>query len=391
MRNFEERTEAKPDAFVRYEYRTRLLNECRHEIEEYLHAAADTCVFVPNATNGIEAVLRNMTYHEGDVVILFATVYEAFANTMRYLTQTTPLRTEMIDYTLPVSDNLLCEALERAVGSIRSAGLKPKLVLFDTISTLPGVRMPFERLTELCRKHNVLSCIDGAHGAGQIPLDLRDLDPDFFVTNCHKWLYTPRGCGVLYVPKRNQHMMRSTLPTSFGYETSFVANFAYIGTLNDAPYLCVPAALKWRARLEWQGRTGEDAITSYTLNLAREGGKLVAKILGTEVLENEEGTLGNCAFTNVRLPLHAAVKSRSLADISDDIMKTMIMERKVSVNVFPYAGAVWARFSVPVYVMLEDFDKAAKHLLEICAGLETCEYQMGAEMIPSVPSSEYND
>lgn len=356
---------------MRYEYRTHLLDESRHAIEDYLHAARDTCVLVPNATAGIETVLRDLEYCDGDIVITFATIYEAFANTLDYLAGTTPLRTTTIEYALPVSDDSLCDALVTAIESARAAGQRPRLVLFDTINALPGVRMPFERLAQVCRTHGVLSCIDGAHGIGQLPLDLTALDPDFFVTNCHKWLYVPRGCGVLYVPLRNQHLLRSTLPTSFGYGCGFVQNFSNIGTLDDTPYLCIPAALRWRAKLRWQGLTGEEAITAYVLQLARKGGRIVAEILGTEVLENAEGTLGACAMTNVRLPLGdapaAAVNDEaSSEDVGSWIMKTMITQRATSVSVFPYAGAWWVRLSAPVYVTEDDFRHAGLQLLELC-------------------------
>jgi selenocysteine lyase/cysteine desulfurase len=359
---------------VRYEYRTHLLDASRHVVEDLLCAPRDTCVLVPNTTNGIETVLRSVAYRAGDVVITFATIYEAFANTLTYLAQTTPLHTASIDYILPVSDASICAALEAAIVAARAAGQTPRLVLFDTINALPGVRMPFERLTALCRAHGVLSCINGVHGIGQLPRNLGVLDPDFFVTSCHKWLYVPRGCGVLYVPQRNQSLLRSTLPTSFGFRQGFVADFANLGTLDDSSYLCIPAAIRWRATLTWQGWTGEEAIIAYGLHLARTGGQIVADILGTEVLENDEGTLGNCAMTNIRLPLAlspAACDATTPKDVGSWIMETRITKRSTSVSVFPYAGAWWVRLSAPVYITCEDFRTAGLQLRKICEHLKT--------------------
>jgi selenocysteine lyase/cysteine desulfurase len=101
-----------------------------------------------------------------------------------------------VEYTLPTYHDDICGALENAITNLQQAKKKPKLVIFDTISSILGVRLPFERLTELCKQHTILSCIDGAHGVGHLPLELTTLDPDFFISNCHKGLHVPRSCAL---------------------------------------------------------------------------------------------------------------------------------------------------------------------------------------------------
>ena len=258
FRHFQDRIEARPDAFVRYEYRTDLLDESRETIARYLNAPAVHCVLVPNASTAFDTILRNLIFNPGDVIICFATIYGSFENTVQYITETTPAEAETIQYVHPVSDKHICEAFEATISNLRARGKTPRIAVFDTISSVPGLRMPFERLTELCRSHGVLSCIDAAHGVGHLPLDIQKLDPDFFMSNCHKWLHVPRPCAVLYVPARNQPLLRATLPTGFGFvhlsawasasscdpENAFVSNFASVGTLDDTPYLCIQAALE---------------------------------------------------------------------------------------------------------------------------------------------------
>ncbi|CAK4031187.1 aminotransferase family [Lecanosticta acicola] len=368
FRDYQSKTEARPDAFVRYEYRTKLLDESREAIAKYLNVPTDTCVYVPNATTAIETVLRNLVYKEGDVIVYFATVYPAFANTAKWLAETTRVQVHSIDYTLPVSDKYICDAFETTIRELKAAGKNPRIAIFDAINSLPSARMPFEELVKLCKTHRLLSCVDGAHAIGHIPLDLPALDPDFFVTNCHKWLYVPRSCAVFHVPLRNQHLLRTTLPTSFMFGSPFVANFSSVGTLDDNPYLCVPAALEWRKRLSWGDLRGDEAAMGYMRKLARAGGKMVAGILQTEILENEEETLGNCNLVMVRLPLVLLPGKDAAAatKMSDWVMKVAMLEENVAVYTTFYAGSVWARLSAQIYLTLADFGYAGRALQRVC-------------------------
>lgn len=67
----------------------------------------------------------------------------------------------------------------------------------------------------------------------------------------------------------------------------------WLATVDQTPYLCIPEAMNFR----------KERIRYYCFGFAREGGRAIAKILGPEVMENTQQTLGNCSFTNVRLRL----------------------------------------------------------------------------------------
>jgi len=388
LRELQDRAEAKPDDFIRYE-RPRRLDQSRVATARFINAPVEACVFVPNTTTGINIVLRNLRYKPGDVIIYFATIYGACEKSVRYVTETTDAEYAAVKYTYPVSDDSLCHGFETVIKDLRSKGKTPKIAVFDTIVSLPGVRMPFERLTRICKQQNILSCIDGAHGISHIPLNLTELDPDFFVSNCHKWLLVPRGCAIFYVPERHHHLIRSTLPTSHGFvpepdeygnvinnplpptgKSEFVTNFEFVGTVDDAPYLCVEAALEWRGKLQWHDKTGEDAATAYCNHLAKRSGEIIRDILGTEVLENDEGTLGNCYFSNVRLPLDAAELTGGDAAkrnaIGQWILNTLLEEYDTFIAIIFYAGSWWVRQSAQVYLTEADFTWAGDTLKKIC-------------------------
>jgi selenocysteine lyase/cysteine desulfurase len=384
--------------FIRYTY-PKMLDESRKAVAELLNAPVEGVVFVPNASTGTNTVLRNLVFSPGDVIVYFATIYGACGRSITYITETTPATSHMIEYTYPLSDSELCAKFEEAVEEIKASGKNPRVAIYDTIASQPGVRMPFERLTELCRKHGILSCIDGAQCVGGIPIDLKSLDPDFYTTNCHKWLLTPRGSAVLYVPERHHALMRSTIPTSHGFvpaptndgspaarspfppsaKSAFVNNFEFVGSIDNSPVLCVPAAIEWRKRVTWEGKQGEEAIYAYMAHNAREGGELMAAAFGTEIMDNAEGTLTNCFFTNVRLALDFEEQAQSDAGKAIQIVhwmnRILVDEYDTFLGFNFYDGAWWVRLSGQIYLTKEDFQWATDVLKEVFERVKKGEWE----------------
>ncbi|KAF7883921.1 hypothetical protein EAF00_011233 [Botryotinia globosa] len=146
QRMLQDEIESYPDTFLRYTY-PELIGESRRTIAP-LGVEADEVVVVPNATTGINTVLRNLMYETGGVVVYFSTIYGACA-----------------------------------VEQLRGNGRNIKAAIFDTVVTLPGVTFPWEVMVKVCKDLGVLSLIDGAHGIGHIDLShLGQVGPDFFVS-----------------------------------------------------------------------------------------------------------------------------------------------------------------------------------------------------------------
>lgn len=95
-----------------------------------------------------------------------------------------------------------------------------------------------------CRKRGVMVLVDAAHAPGQIKVNVEDLNPDFYTGNFHKWVYTPRGCAILWIAKEH-HDWCTPLVTSHMYKKGVQLEYFMQGTRDNIPYFLVPDALEF--------------------------------------------------------------------------------------------------------------------------------------------------
>ncbi|PYI25116.1 PLP-dependent transferase [Aspergillus indologenus CBS 114.80] len=435
------RAESGPDEFLRYT-QPAALRTARHALAALLHCPAPDLVTVKNATTGVATVLHNLAPHfvAGDTLLYFSTVYGAVENglfALRDQRPGTPLRLRKIPYAFPISPNELVDRFRETIREVRAEGATPRIAVLETVVSLPGVRFPFEHLVKVCREEGVWSLVDAAHGVGMIPLDLGAMftgegdggdqgeddgewmgkvgGVDFLTSNLHKWLYTPRSAAILYVHPARQPLMRTTLPTSWGYipapadaatpprpsvmatpgadQTAFEALFEFVATADDTPYLCAPAALRFRAAV----CGGERAIYAYLEALANAGADLVARGMGTEVLGDAPGATRSawrrCAMNNVRLPVRVVpgrdggegegeggdapgLRAEMVPVVVDWMQRRLVEDYRTFVPVFAHAGWLWVRLSAQVYLDRSDFEWLVPVLKEL-VGRVTEEFKLG--------------
>ncbi|KAJ5805232.1 hypothetical protein N7474_011119 [Penicillium riverlandense] len=405
QRAYQELADGRPDRYVR-QLHAELLDEARQDLATLINASRDECVFVRNATTGVATVLYNLNFQPGEAVIYFEPVYGAVENGITSLKEHTALQARKVHFQYPISEEAIERRFREVVLQTRQEGLKVRAAVFDTIHSVPGVRFPFERFVGICREEGILSVIDGAHGIGQIPLDMNTLQPDFLVSNCHKWLYTPRSAAVLYVPKRNQHFMHTTLPTSWGFiptadsphtpqnsekKSSFEELFQLVATDDYSAYICVGAALKFRKEI----CGGEDAVMRYCQMIANEGADIVAAALGTKVLQEpdlkpgEASQMRACALTTVQLPIAVAgdqdgampsgasvTLTPEEADRASEFCHwTLLRKYDTFVPVFRHGSWLWTRLSGQVYLEKADFEWLGGVLGELCEQIARKEFQ----------------
>ena len=60
----------------------------------------------------------------------------------------------------------------------------------------------------MAHARRILVAVDGAQSAGMLQIDLHDLGCDFYAASSHKWLFSPKGVGILYAKEASQHYLK---------------------------------------------------------------------------------------------------------------------------------------------------------------------------------------
>ena len=355
--SYEMAMEQRPDEWFRYVIYDKM-DELRKVFAKYINADPDEIVFVPNASHGVNAILRSLKIKLGEKILFLNVAYTMVKNTIKYLHNFNDDSLLQVDIKVPGTKDSILDAVRTALENNKGA---VKVASFSHIVSLPAMVLPIKELIQLCHQYGVLVLIDGAHALGQISLDMKAYNADFYVGNGHKWLYSPKGSAVLYVRKDVQSLIEPTTISWEGssvYPSHFQKAFAYQGTSSYSPYLAMNDALVFR---EFLG--GEKKIHQYMHELAVKAGHLMAKIFKTNVLFEDDSSR-YAAMVDVRLPTQneTLVNSIPLQLLSqyDTWVPTY------DIGAFGGAeGEYYVRVSCQVYNEISDIEFLANAILAI--------------------------
>jgi len=326
---------------------TGLMEKSRAVLGTYLGTRGDNLIYTQNVTISLNIVARSMELGAGDEVLTSDHEYGALDRTWRFLA-----RERGFTY---INHPVSLESDQAWVDSFWSGVTQRTRIIFLSHITSPtALIFPVQEIIHRARAAGIITIIDGAHVAGQIPLHLDSLGADFYGGNLHKWLCAPKGAGFLYARPEVQHLLKPFV-VSWGYESitpgssTFVDHHEWWGTRDISAFLSVPAAIEFQSAHQW------DQVRAACHDLVKEAQACICDLTGLAPLQAEpEGWFAQMA--TAPLPQHtdlAALKTR------------LYEEYRIEIPLIEWNNHKLIRVSIQGYNTQEDVD----HLLAALTAL----------------------
>lgn len=271
-----------------------LLWDARTRTAAFLGTDPHRLVFTTNVSVAINLVASSirldppgeilMTDHEYGAMVW---TWERAAKRLGLTIRTFPLPTMASDSREIVS------AAERAMTP------DTRLLFFSHVLSPTGLVLPAKELCALARGRGIPTVVDGAHAPAMLPLNVNEVNADYYTGNLHKWLLAPIGAGFLVIGPGNEDRLEPLVvswgyhpdryplgdptrgtgpddPDSFG-STRRTRFLEFDGTRDVCPWLTVPAAIDFQSSLGWEavrGRMAELAVFTREAIGVRHGLKL---------------------------------------------------------------------------------------------------------------------
>ena len=182
-----------------------LAKNAHKKVGEFFNVPSEDIAMTRNTTEGINIAAKSIPLKKGDEVIMTTHEHVGGAAAWLVLEQEIGIKVKLWD--VPLSGEGLIEDLTTHISPAT------RVIAVSHVLCTTGMRLPIEEIAQLCREKKIYSVIDGAQAVGMIPVNLNNIKADFYACAAHKWLFGPKGVGMLYV---NPNIMKELHPVFVG-------------------------------------------------------------------------------------------------------------------------------------------------------------------------------
>jgi cysteine desulfurase/selenocysteine lyase len=245
---------------------TAAYEEVRKKVQKFINAEHDhEIIFTSGTTGGINLVASSFgenLIRKGDEILI--TYMEHHSNIVPWQMLCERKGAHLKVVPISKEGEIDLEEYERLIGP------KTELISLVHVSNSLGTINPIKKMIDIAHAQNIPVLIDGAQAIHHTPVDVQDLDCDFYVFSAHK-MYGPTGVGILY---GKEELLNDMAPYQGGGD--MIKNVTFEKTIyNDLPHKFeagtpnIAGGIGLGAAIDFINSIGYDFIIQHEAELSR--------------------------------------------------------------------------------------------------------------------------
>ncbi|KAL3419541.1 hypothetical protein PVAG01_09763 [Phlyctema vagabunda] len=259
------------------------LASAKRALAGFVGADPQGLILTPGTTLGLNIVAQSQHFNAGDELLTTNHAYSSVGMILHHLAQRDGAVVVVAQVPFPVAS--ADEILQSILACVTR---RTRFAIVDHITSRSGLIFPIKRIVAALAEHGVDTLVDGAHGPGQVSVDLTDLGAAYYTASCHKWMCAPRGLGFLHVrPDRINRLKPLILARSCYFRDTtddqhswLEHTFDWMGTADPTAVHILPRLIEFLQTAATGEGGGHRAMVQRNHQLAVEARSQVLRILG---------------------------------------------------------------------------------------------------------------
>ncbi|GAA0560126.1 pyoverdine-tailoring periplasmic protein PvdN [Rheinheimera aquimaris] len=185
---------------------------------EYMGGEPWQIALTDSTTMGLALVYSGLKLRPGDEIL--QTVHDHYSTDLSLQLRADRTGAKVRQVTL--YDDPAQVSVDEVVSKLKAAiNAKTKVVAITWVHSSTGVKLPVRSIADMLHELNnrraeaeqIVFCVDGVHGFGIENVDVSTLGCDFFIAGTHKWIFGPRGTGVIWGSERGWQHCNAVIPS----------------------------------------------------------------------------------------------------------------------------------------------------------------------------------
>lgn len=255
------------------------LAESKKALADFINADSRNLILTPGTTLGLNIVAQSLKFSPGDELLTTQHAYSSVTMLLSEIAARHGAKLIIAKVPFPVTSS---EEILQSILAYTTP--RTKFAIIDHIVSRTGLIFPIKRIVSELATRGIDVLVDGAHGPGQVHLDITDIGAAYYSASCHKWMCAPRGLGFLHVREDRVNHLRPLIIARSCYYRDTNPNthswlehtFDWMGTVDPTAMHTMPRIINF---LQTALPEGHSAMIERNHNLAVEARRQALKIL----------------------------------------------------------------------------------------------------------------